>query len=171
MSSYSKIPAVLREREQWVVWRYEQRNDRNGRPKETKVPYQSADPSMNAKSDEPATWGTFEQSASAAKAFDGIGFVFAADDPFCGVDLDDCRDPITGEVHRAAAWIVLRLDSYAEISPSGAGVHVIVSASLAALTGGRGRSTKKTPWGGKFEVYDRGRFFTMTGEVCSLAPR
>jgi primase-polymerase (primpol)-like protein len=167
-SSYADIPKELRDRPQWVVWRYEQRKDKNGQPKPTKVPYQPADPGVNAKSNDPATWGAVEQ-AAAVEAFDGIGFVFAAADPYCGIDLDDCRDPITGAVHPAATSIVLGLDSYTEISPSGTGLHVIVRATLADLRDGRGCSTTKTPWGGKLELYDRDRFFTVTGDVCSLS--
>jgi hypothetical protein len=35
---------------------------------------------------------------------------------------------------------------------------------------GGGRRTSKTPWGGELEVYDRGRYFTMTGEHLAGTP-
>jgi primase-polymerase (primpol)-like protein len=89
---------------------------------------------------------------------DGIGFVFSADDPYCGVDLDACCNG-TGLVPDAAA-IVLRLDSYTEWSPSATGVHVIL----------RGRLPGSRRRRGKVELNDQGRFFCMTGEHVRGTP-
>ena len=152
------VPLELRECPQWVVWRYEKRDD-----KPTKILY---DPRTirRAKANDRATWATFDEALEAfteSGLVDGLGFVFSTDDPYVGVDLDDCRNLERGELHPAAADIVARLDSYTEVSPSGTGVHVIVRG---ALTGSRNR-TGKTAWGGEFEVYDRARFFCMTGDV------
>jgi hypothetical protein len=150
------VPVELRSRDQWVVWKVEQRGD-----KPTKVPYQPTRPSQKAKPNDPRTWGTFEQAIAVEGAVEdvaGVGYVFSPGDPFAGVDLDKCIDA-HGEMHPAAAGIVARLDSYSEPSPSRAGMHTIVEAELR----GRGRRTKSTPWGGEFEVYDRSRFFTVTG--------
>jgi primase-polymerase (primpol)-like protein len=135
--------------EQWVCWR---REERAGKP--TKVPY-SPRSGSRARSDDPETWGTFAEAREARRDanYDGVGFVFAADDPFCGVDLDGCVDPETGEIESWAAEVLAKLDSYAEISPSGTGLHVIVRATLPE---GRRRN-------GRVEMYDRGRFFTVTG--------
>ncbi len=108
----------------------------------------------------PRTWGTFEQAIARAAEVQGIGWVFSTDDPYCGVDLDGCVDVRTGELHQAAAEILERLGGYQEHSPSGAGMHAIVAGEL---RGDRHR-TADTPWGGIFEVYDRGRFFTVTGD-------
>ena len=52
------------------------------------------------------------------------GFVFTADDPYCGVDLD------AGMPAGDRAAIMLALSSYTETSVSGAGAHVIVRATL-----------------------------------------
>lgn len=70
-------------------------------------------------------------------ALDRIGYVFAADDPFVGADLDDCRDPETGKLAEWAQDIVRQLNSYTETSPSGTGVHVITRGTL---PDGRNRS-------------------------------
>jgi putative DNA primase/helicase len=156
--SYDNIPAELRELNQWVVWRREERDG-----KTTKVPY-DAKTGSRASSTDPTAWTTIEQAAGVAElGADGVGFVFTDDDPYCGVDLDDCRDPATGEIHPAAYRIIRDLESYAEVSPSGAGVHVIVRASL---NGGRNR-TSKTEWGGCYEMYDRARYLTVTGDVLT----
>lgn len=151
--SLPAIPTELCERAQWVGWRYVTRAGR-----QTKIPWR-CDGRGAAAVDDPATWSPF-QAASAALdrgVVDGLGFVFAPVDPFAGVDLDNCVGA-GGELHGAAAQIVERLDSYAELSPSGRGVHVIVEACL-----GAGRRTSATSWSGTFEVYDRRRFFAMTG--------
>jgi NrS-1 polymerase HBD domain/AAA domain len=156
VSRLDSIPSELRARDQWVCWR---RVQRAGKSKPTKEPWR-ADGSGRASSTDPATWTTFENASAALERgrFDGLGYVFAADDPYAGVDLDGCIDE-HGEMHPAAAAIVQRLDSYAERTPSGAGVHVIVKATLRSDR----HSTARTRWGDKFEVYDRGRFFTVTG--------
>jgi primase-polymerase (primpol)-like protein len=87
--------------------------------------------------------------------FAGIGFVLTPDDPFAGIDLDHCRDPETGEIEPWASEIVDRFQSYTEISPSGAGIRIFIRGTLPA---GKGRHR------GRVEVYDRGRFLTVTGQ-------
>jgi DNA-binding MarR family transcriptional regulator len=156
-----EFPQELRERRQWVCWRYELRAG-----KRTKIPTRPAQPSVPAASTEPATWGTFDQAADvlAAKRAAGVGFVFSPDDPYAGVDFDAC---VTGRtVHPAVASLVRVLDSYTEFSPSGTGLHVIVRAELV----GDRRRTGKTPWGGEFENYDRARFFCMTADRVPGTP-
>ncbi len=61
---------------------------------------------------------------------DGIGFVFSTNDPYVGVDLDNCRNPKTGEIAPRALRIVQLLNSFTEISPSGCGLHVFVKGKL-----------------------------------------
>jgi len=145
------IPEVLRSRNQWVCWKLEQRNARN-----TKVPY-CPETGRKAQSDSPATWSSFEQAAIALSTqdYDGIGFVFSSNDPFCGIDLDKCISEV-GEVQDWAAEIVSQLDSYTEISPSGNGLHVIIEGRIEDKLGSRN---------GHFECYDQGRFFTITGRL------
>ena len=149
MSATLTIPAELRERPQWVLWRYEDRGD--GKP--TKVPYRADDPARQASSTDPATWATYEQALKTRGEAAGIGYVFSVDDPFVGVDLDDCIDE-TGELSPATAAIVRGLDSYTERTPSGRGLHIILRGHL---SGSRRRA-------GNFEVYSAGRYFTVTGE-------
>lgn len=143
----------IRDLHQWVCWRSEERNG-----KLTKIPY-SPTTGARARSDNFETWGTLIEAREAARQrdYDGIGFVFTASDPFCGVDLDGCLDSATGEVEPWAREIVEELDSYTEISPSGSGLHVILRARLP-----EGGNRK-----GRVEMYGQGRFFTMTGRRLS----
>lgn len=148
------IPDGLRDRRQWVVWKHERRGG-----KWTKVPYRAADGRTPASVDNPRTWGTFDEAIARAAEVQGTGFVFTADDPYAGVDFDNCIDRTTGELHPAAGEILEQLGGYQERSPSQAGMHAIV---VGHLNGDRHR-TGDTPWGGGLEVYDQGRFFTVTG--------
>jgi putative DNA primase/helicase len=143
------IPEPLRLRPQFVVYKIEQRD---GKP--TKIPY-IAGAVDKASSTDSDTWRSFDEAVKALRTghYDGIGFVFSSGDPFAGVDLDDCRDPETGEIEEWAAEIVQELGGYAEVSPSGTGVHIIV----------RGKAPNKKR--GKIEAYSSERYFTMTGQV------
>jgi putative DNA primase/helicase len=157
------IPQTLKERRQWVAWKYQRRQDRSGKGKWTKVP---VDPrtGRNASTKEPATWGTFNEALSALQnrpeMCAGIGFVFSPEDPFCGVDLDDCRDLETGAIAEWAAGLVRQLASYAEVSPSGTGVKVFVQG-----TRPKGRNRP-----GYVEIYDQGRYFAVTGHRLPEGP-
>lgn len=155
------IPRELRDRKQWVVWRTETRGS-----KPTKVPYSVS--GGHAKANDPSTWASFAEAVQAAgNGYDGVGYVFSPDDPYCGIDLDDVRDAETGELHDAARAIIDTLNSYSEISPSREGVKIIVKASK---PGDRFR-TGKTPWHGDIELYDRERYFTITGSSIDAERR
>lgn len=121
--------ASLAHRPYWVAWQLEPRGPGNN---PTKVPYSPAGPGK-AKANEPATWGT--RDAAIARAADlakplglgGVGLELCAIGEglsIGGVDLDSCRDPETGVVEPWARTVIDSLDSYAEVSPSGAGVKV-----------------------------------------------
>ncbi len=147
------IPGELKDMRQWVGWEYETRGG-----KLTKIP---KDPKTgaNASSTDPDTWASIQEALIAMEAygFDGIGFVFSESDPFTGIDLDKCLNPATDELEAwARRWVDL-FQSYTEITPSGTGLHIIVKGKLT----GKGR--KK----GSFEVYDKGRFFTFTGNILN----
>lgn len=149
------IPEPLEQRRQWVCWRWEwdERNE-----KWTKVPI-NAKTGNRASTTDPTTWATFEQAflrAEKSKGALGLGFVFSANDDIAGVDLDTCRDPETGEFAPWAAAILNTFDTYAEISISETGVHIYGNAHV-------GAGHNKVYETGKVEVYDRGRFFVVTG--------
>ena len=147
----------MRALRQWVVWRLE---GRDGKP--TKIPY-SPTTGERASSTTPETWVGYQEAVKAARehGYDGIGFVFTAEDDLCGVDLDGCLDPETGEIESWAQEVIEELNSYTEVSPSGTGVHILIRGELPA-----GRNCK-----GRFEAYDRGRYFTVTGKHLSDTPR
>ena len=143
---YNNIPDELKALPNWVVWQYEHHGGRR-----TKVPY-NAITRQRAKSNDPATWNTWEEvTQNAPKWAHGVGFMFS-ESPYIGVDIDHCLDG--GEKEKAAVRLVEMLGTYAEVSPSGEGLHMIGRAELE-----RGFRNKD------IEVYPSGRYFTVTGDI------
>lgn len=142
------LPVALTAIPTWVGWRWMKRDGRL-----TKVPYDPHTGRM-AKSNDPATWGTYEEATAADNRYswDGVGFVVQKSHRITGVDLDHCI--VNGEVELWARFIVKMLDSYTEITPSGTGLRVYVLGNLPE--GGRKC--------GNVEMYDDLRFFTVTGD-------
>lgn len=132
------IPETMKQERRWVGWRYTLRHG-----KRTKVPYRATAPQVEAKSTDPATWGTFDDalSAYAGGQVDGIGFVLGGG--WVGYDQDNTLDLVHLRV----------LNTYTELSPSGRGAHAI---AWGTKPGTRCRT-------GQFELYGDGRYFTVTG--------
>src|SRR5688572_7128084 len=114
------VPKELVNCHQWVLWKTVERDGQK-----TKLPFQTN--GQLAKTNEPDTWRDFQTVLSGIDGFDGPGFVFSADDPFLGIDLDGCRDLTTGIVSGWAKEIVTRFGSYAELSPSQTGIKIFAS--------------------------------------------
>jgi len=153
------VPASMRNRPQWVCWRCEKRKG-----KQTKVPL-NAKTGRRASATDSETWATFDEALAAWRDSDdveGVGFVFSAADPFCGVDLDDCIDPATGDIEPWAQDILKSLDSYAEVSPSGKGAKIFLRARKP------GNRCRRAYCSGEVEIYGQGRFFTVTAQRMSM---
>lgn len=162
MLNVSSIPETLKQLPQWVLWKVAARSDGD---KPTKLPFQ-IDGEL-AKAGVPATWSSFENVSDVYErgGYDGIGFEFADDRRLCGIDLDGCRNPETGEVSGWAKDIIKSLDTYAEVSPTKTGVKLFVLAKSPLPTGRKTQVSEpkvcdKTPG---IEVYDHKRYFAVTG--------
>jgi hypothetical protein len=165
------IPAELKERLQWVTWRYRW----DGR-KWTKVPYCSKYPGRKASSTDPKTWSDF---ATALLCFqhlrdsehqdplDGIGYVFSADDGYTGIDLDHCLGTDGSVLDWAEPYLAQFRPGYGEISPSRLGIKII---ARGVLPGKGNKRSGLGPNGAAVEMYDRGRFFTITGDAVDGPP-
>jgi primase-polymerase (primpol)-like protein len=155
MPAAEELPKEIVACPQWLCWREQ---DRDG--KSTKVPIDPTSGSYASATD-PSTWADFETARAYAETdAAGLGFVFTDDDPFVGVDLDDCRVPETETTLDWAKEIVDTLNSYTEVSPSGTGYHVLVRGEL---PGDRNRK-------GSVELYETARFFTVTGNHVENTP-
>jgi primase-polymerase (primpol)-like protein len=107
---------------QWVNFRWVQ----NG-GKWTKPPFQSQNPSRMARNNACQTWSSYADAVAAVKAgeADGLGFVLTGTD-VAAIDLDHCRDGITGEIDGWAQQIIDRAPgAYCEATVSGAGLRLI----------------------------------------------
>ena len=149
-----EIPPSLLDHEQWLCWREENRDG-----KSTKIPINPSTGEFASTTD-PETWTGFETARERATFEDGLGFVFTDDDPFVGVDLDDCRVPETETTQEWADIVIETLDSFTEISPSGTGFHVLVEGDLPD-----GRNRKDD-----LELYETARFFTVTADHVAETP-
>jgi hypothetical protein len=150
-NNYANIPTELKRLDQWVCWKYHT----NEKGQRTKIPI-TPDTNKYASPTDPTTWRSYV-AAVANKKQDGIGFVFTADDEFCGIDLDH-------SVHKGYAlpWaftIIREMQSYTEISPSGTGLHIIVQGKLP-----KGKRVAKGD-GVEIECYDTARYLCFTGHV------
>ena len=142
LEKYKDFPADLKKTKQFVCW--------VGADKIPRNPHTG----NNAQSNNPDTWGSFEEAINACEKynFDGIGFMFAA--PYFGVDLDHCIDNVD-----FVDEFVETLQSYAEISKSKTGIHIICKGKLP--DGARKR--------GGVEMYSGGRYFVCTGNIFNTA--
>lgn len=157
------VPVELSGGAQWVAWKSV---PNPGAKKPRKLPINPHTGAM-ASSTDSATWSDYTAALAAVERYrlhqsdalpGGVGFVFTDDDPYSGVDLDDCRKPETGEIAEWAQGIIAAIDSYTEVSPSRTGVKIFLRGKLPA------NAKHNTPYQtGSVEMYSQGRFFTLTG--------
>ena len=140
------IPAEMAALPQWVTADH------------AKVPH-SPRSGNRASPTNPTDWGTFSDATDAAtRRGHRIGFCLTSRDPFVLIDLDNCRAPLTGTLEPWATDILARFPgTYAEISVSGTGIHIVGMMSH-PLPAGR----RKGP---RVELYDDGRYVVMTGDT------
>jgi hypothetical protein len=155
------VPDDLAERDQWLLWRRETVAGR-----ETKVPYSAR--GHRASSTNPKDWAAFSNVVDVWRRhldeYTGVGFVFSAADPFVGIDLDDCLDT-SGNPKAWAQGVIERFsDTYIEVSPSGLGLKIWTKGELPTNVPGARVGD------GQIEMYDRSRYFTVTGCAFRGAP-
>ncbi len=141
----------MKEASRWLCW------DENKAPIDAKT-------GKYAKVNDPSTWADFDSAVGYFALNDdvrGVGFVLG--DGFAGIDLDNHPDENTGEYPMSdtdfriwADEVITRIDSYAEWSPSGKGIHIFYKGKLPE---GRRRNDKIHD----IEMYDDRRFLTVTG--------
>lgn len=157
------LPALaeLKGYRQWVGWTWSRRQTADGW-RWTKPPVNPVN-GRSANVASPTTWATYDRAAKAVdeRELAGVGFVLTERDPFVGIDLDKCRDPSTGVIEGWALDILALAETYAEISPSETGIRLIAR-------GGLEKAAKCDT--AHAEVYDRGRYVTITGRHVPGSP-
>lgn len=143
INKFKNIPSELKELKQWVCWRKVKLKEGKKISKIPINPYNG----KGARSNDNSTWSDYDTAVNAIKQFnlDGIGFMF--DNGYFGIDLDDCDDNLKNE-------FINTIQSYTEFSQSGNGIHIICKGKLPD-----GQRRK-----GNVEMYDKARFFVMTGD-------
>lgn len=115
---------------------------------------------------QPKHWGAFDDAArryQSDRRQDGLGFVVAHEAAIVGVDFDHCI-LLDGSIRAWVLELIKRFDSYAETSPSGDGIHMLVHTSLRLPKGVRDDARG-------IEVYPANRFLTLTGLRGKSRPR
>lgn len=153
---YEQIPQELKALPNWICWDAVP-DEKRGKIK--KVPI-NALTGGGAMSNNPSTWCDFDTAVRASEKHSGIGFMFGGC-PYFGVDIDGKEEELEayqrGENGNIISEFISTLQSYAEISQSGTGIHIIC----------RGKLPKRGRRKGSVEMYEDGRFFVMTGNSCS----
>lgn len=162
--NYEQIPAELRALPQWVCFMLVD-NPERGKPE--KIPI-NPHTLRGASSTNPKAWGTLEKAAAqigktgsckrkggaiVSAAVCGVGFVFNGNG-ITGIDFDHVIDE-QGQLEPWVADWVQRFGSYTEYSPSGTGLHILCRGAL-----GDRKCIKRE----EVEIYDRARYFTVTGK-------
>lgn len=144
--NFDCLPAELTSRARWVLWR------------DGKVPHCAARPHRRASCTKPDTWASFEAARAAYVPGRDRGLGFVLGDGIAGVDIDH-------DTSEAAQFLLETVGcGYVEASPSGGGLH------------GWAFSRDKLPRckgvldGMHVEVYNRDRYFTVTGDAITSAP-
>lgn len=160
------IPAGLEAVPQFVLWKLKQIA---GRDKPSKVPCRYDGELINHL--EPSNWLDASTAEYLARQYGlGVAFVFTPNDPYFGIDVDNCFDPATGEWSPHALKLYYMFERAAfEFSQSGKGMHLIgmgAPALLAIAEGDPERLKKRLSSAGEynFEIYTHGRFFALTGK-------
>jgi hypothetical protein len=162
------IPSCLRSLRRWVCWCWVWNPKKHQGQGGWEKPLFDPRSGQHAKSTTPATWTDFVTALRAHQRgdYDGIGITLGHAEEIghtlAGVDLDDVRDPRSGEVEPWAELTLKRLDTYAEVSPSRTGIKATCWGQLP--TGRRNGSACGV------EMYDGGRYWTVTGHRLPDSP-
>lgn len=158
---WDQIPESLATRQQWLLWKFERKE---GQEKPGKIPYYVGGGRRAGGQGEDRDRMRLATLPVVRKAYDrggwhGIGFAFLPGDGLIGIDLDG-QVEADGSFTERCRNIIAACASYTEISPSGKGVHIIVS--------GETDTNKCNDIG--VEVFYGRQFFTFTANRMPDTP-
>jgi putative DNA primase/helicase len=149
-----RIPLKLRRVDRWVVWRWELRDGSWTKPPINPLTGKSTDATN------PDAWMPFDKARIlACNLGDGIGIALGPEgnrSGLVGVDFDHCIDD-QGHIDPTVLEIVENLRSYTEFTPTCHG--------LRTMLWGEKPGDKCRKKGCSIEIYDRDRYFTVSGQV------
>jgi hypothetical protein len=150
-----QCPPLLRNLQGWLVWRLEQHE---GEEKARKVPYYAGGgrrTGQQGTDDDRSKLVTFDAAIAVAykKNYTGVGFAPMPDFNVTALDFDH----VVGTEHQAAIEEMLA-GTYAEFSPSGAGIRAFVKGAMPNR-----KSHAGDKWPFTFETFGSKGFVTFTG--------
>jgi hypothetical protein len=108
---------------------------------------------------DPSQWMTYEQATATGLR---VGLVLTDNDPYFLFDLDDCRDPVSGQWHPEALQIAAMFPGACmEVSVNGTGLHIMGVCDPLALGPRKhkfGTATRPGTW---LEYYSTKRFVAL----------
>lgn len=160
-NTVDNIPDSLKKLRRWVVFKIGRQGNKL---KKFPINARTFEP---AKSNCPEDWSSFGvvRSLVVKSKYQAVAFALVPDDGFVGFDFDNCVDSEC-QVHKAVVNVLDELNTYTESSISGNGVRAIVRGQLR----GTRSTTKKTPWGDEFAMFDCGKFLIFTGNRFPDSP-
>jgi hypothetical protein len=170
-----EYPSNLLDAERWLAWKLAP-----GERKVPRAPWSTGDDAFVSAQD-PAVWTDLETVREWIDTLPGYGTAFNIRDreEFPGerivlVDYDDARDPETGRIHPTVRKHIERAGSYADVSTSGTGVHILARGALPegvpAIDGPLPSDPEGQLTEAEIEVYDSGRYVAMTGDHLAATP-
>ena len=153
IKNYENIPDNLKKEKRWCLYKIIQRDGKN-----TKLPLMPN--GKPAKSNDKMTWNSYEDCIAALNRNIGDGLGFMLGDGYIGIDIDKVSDDIIAysmdyHARSMTADFLRGISTYAEISPSKTGLHFI----------GKGEVPGERKRYKNLEIYDKDRFFTITGNI------
>lgn len=159
--NYQTIPEEMRSLKQWGLFQLKWVEERK---KNTKIPINPYDGTAG-KSNDSSTWSDYKTALDALDKIDradGLAFYFT--DGYVGLDIDhikgdlsDWRQGDASEGNLINKFQNLTHGTYMEVSQSGTGIHAIFKGQIP------GKRRRK----GNYEMYQKGRFFALTGNTIS----
>ena len=160
----NNIPAELREKKGWLVWRVPGIALKDGIPKVGKMPVyprgrrnRSGTQGCEADLESLGTWAEAVAAVNEDATIAGVGFACLPQFGVVALDVDRCV--VDGVVRPDAA--MLSASTYCEVSPSGTGIR--------AVWLGEATNSKDNATG--VELYHSSQFVTITGNVLVNAHR
>lgn len=153
IKNYENIPDELKKEKRWCLYKITQRDGKN-----TKLPLMPN--GKTAKSNDKTTWNSYEDCIAALNRNIGDGLGFMLGDGYIGIDIDKVSDDIfvysmNYHAKSMTADFLRGISTYAEISLSKTGLHFL---GIGEVPGERKRYKN-------LEIYDKDRFFTVTGNI------
>lgn len=163
--NFKSFPSELKKHKRYLCWKYEENPTNREHPKKPPInPRTGKKVSPTA----PTTWMSFKDAIrhhGNNDIVDGVGIALTEEMGITVIDIDDCRSAKSGKLNPYAQKMMKKFPSYAEVSPSGTGIHIFLRGSLP----GKGKNTMDGSE--KVEVYDRDHYMTITGHHVDGTPK